>query len=79
MTSVSLTGTRNGRFVLFGLLYFVQGAMLAYVLIFNNLYLRQFGATAGQLSLLNGLLVVPFILKIGFGLLSDKVKLTLPL
>jgi MFS transporter, PAT family, beta-lactamase induction signal transducer AmpG len=79
MASVSLTGTRNGRFALFGLLYFVQGAMLAYVLVFNNLYLRQFGATAGQLSLLNGLLVVPFILKIGFGLLSDKAKLTLPL
>ncbi len=74
----SLTDTRNGRFFLFGLLYFVQGAMLAYVLVFNNLYLRQFGASAGQLSLLNGLLVVPFILKIGIGLLSDKVPLALP-
>lgn len=79
MSSGSLTDTRNGRFALFGLLYFVQGAMLAYVLVFNNLYLRQFGATAGQLSLLNGLLVVPFILKIGIGVLSDKVRLTLPL
>ena len=78
-TSPSLTDSRNGRFSLFGLLYFVQGAMLAYVLVFNNLYLRQFGATAGQLSLLNGLLVVPFILKIGIGLFSDKVRLTLPL
>lgn len=79
LTSASLTDSRNGRFALFGLLYFVQGAMLAYVLVFNNLYLRQFGATAGQLSLLNGLLVVPFILKIGIGVLSDKVRLTLPL
>ncbi len=75
----SITDSRNGRFTLFGVLYFVQGAMLAYVLVFNNLYLRQFGATAGQLSLLNGLLVVPFVLKIGIGLLSDKVRLTLPL
>lgn len=49
--------------------------MMAYVLIFNNLYLRQFGATAAQLSLLNGLLVLPFILKIGLGLLSDKFPL----
>jgi PAT family beta-lactamase induction signal transducer AmpG len=78
-SSQSITDSRNGRFTLFGLLYFVQGAMLAYVLVFNNLYLRQFGATAGQLSLLNGLLVVPFVLKIGIGLLSDKVWLTLPL
>ena len=68
-----MTQSRNGRYFIFGLLYFVQGAMLAYVLIFNNLYLRAFGATAGQLSLLNGLLVLPFILKIGIGVLSDKV------
>ncbi|MFQ5420346.1 MAG: MFS transporter, partial [Anaerolineae bacterium] len=74
----TMTGTRHGRFFLFGLLYFVQGAMLAYVLVFNNLYLRQFGASAGQLSLLNGLLVIPFILKIGIGLLSDKAAWRLP-
>jgi MFS transporter, PAT family, beta-lactamase induction signal transducer AmpG len=71
--------TPNGRFLFFGLLYFVQGAMLAYVLVFNNLYLRQFGASAAQLALLNGLLAVPFILKIGIGLLSDKTALHLPL
>ncbi|RMG99066.1 MAG: MFS transporter [Chloroflexi bacterium] len=71
----SITHNRNGRLFLFGFLYFVQGAMLAYVLVFNNLYLRAFGATAAQLSLLNGLLVVPFILKIGIGLLSDRYGL----
>ena len=65
-----MTQSRNGRYFIFGLLYFVQGAMLAYVLVFNNLYLRAFGATAGQLSLLNGLLVLPFILKIGIGVLG---------
>ncbi len=72
--SRSLTTTRKSRLLLFGFLYFVQGAMLAYVLVFNNLYLRHFGASAGQLSLLNGMLAVPFILKIGIGLLSDKVR-----
>ncbi|MCA9898756.1 MAG: MFS transporter [Ardenticatenaceae bacterium] len=77
--SFSLTNTRNGRYMLFGALYFAQGAIASYVLVFNNLYLRAFGAAAWQLSLLNGLLVVPFILKIGIGLLSDKVKLSLPL
>ncbi|WP_420640552.1 MFS transporter [Candidatus Leptofilum sp.] len=76
--SSSLTGTKNGRFLLFGALYFAQGAIATYVLVFNNLYLRAFGAAAWQLSLLNGLLVIPFILKIGIGLLSDKVKLRLP-
>ncbi len=72
---MSITQTKIGRLFIFGLLYFVQGAMLSYVLVFNNLYLRQFGASAAQLSLLNGLLLLPFILKIGFGLLSDKVEL----
>ena len=78
LSAISLTRSRNGRMLLFGFLYFTQGAIAAYVLVFNNLYLRAFGATAGQLSLLNGLLVVPFILKIGIGLLSDKVKMQLP-
>jgi PAT family beta-lactamase induction signal transducer AmpG len=73
----SLTDTRRGRLLLFGFLYFVQGAIIAYVLVFNNLYLRHFGASAGQLSLLNGLLVIPFILKIGVGLFSDKVSFRL--
>ena len=74
----SLTNSRNGRFLLFGFLYFTQGAIAAYVLVFNNLYLRAFGAAAWQLSLLNGLLIVPFVLKIGIGLVSDKIKLRLP-
>ena len=76
---MSITDSRNGRILLFGALYFTQGAIGGYVLVFNNLYLRAFGAAAWQLSLLNGLLVLPFILKIGVGLLSDKVKLRLPL
>ncbi|MBE2202210.1 MAG: MFS transporter [Anaerolinea sp.] len=71
--------TRNGRLRFFGLIYFVQGAIIAYVLIFNNLYLRHYGASAAQLSLLNGLLVMPFIIKIGIGLLSDQKRLSLPI
>lgn len=70
----SLTDSQNGRVFVFGTLYFVQGAMFAYVIVFNNLYLRQFGASASQLSLLNGLLLLPFVLKIFFGLLSDRVN-----
>lgn len=71
----SLTNQQTGRVFLFGALYFVQGAMFAYVLVFNNLYLREFGATAGQLGWLNGLLLLPFVLKIFFGLVSDRVNL----
>ena len=75
----SITDPRHGRTLLFGWLYFAQGAILAYVVVFNNLYLRAFGAAAWQLSLLNGLLVLPFVLKIIIGLLSDKTRIQLPL
>jgi PAT family beta-lactamase induction signal transducer AmpG len=68
----SLVGSQAGRALLFGFLYFVQGAILAYVYVFNSLYLRSSGASAQQLSLLTGLLVLPFVFKIGIGLLSDR-------
>jgi MFS family permease len=56
-------------------MYFVQGTMLAYFLTFNNLYMTEAGASSTQLGVLNGLLALPFVLKIGIGLLSDKVSL----
>ena len=71
----SIFASRTGRSLLFGSLYFVQGAILAYVYVFNSLYLRAFGASAQQLSLLTGLLVIPFVLKIGIGIHSDRVNL----
>lgn len=70
-----MTDSRPGRVFIFGLMYFVQGAIYAYVFVFNNLYLRAFGATAAQLAIFNGLLTIPLVLKIGIGLFSDKVSL----
>ena len=70
-----LTTNRRGRLILFGFLYFVQGTLLAYVLVFNNLYLRTNGGTAGQLGILNAALVIPFILKIFIGIWSDRTNL----
>ena len=69
------TTNRRGRLILFGFLYFVQGTLLAYVLVFNNLYLRTNGGTAGQLGFLNAALVIPFILKIFIGIWSDRTNL----
>lgn len=70
-----MTDNRSGRVFLFGLMYFVQGAIYAYVFVFNNLYLRAFGATAQQLAIFNGLLTIPLVLKIFIGLFSDRVSL----
>ena len=69
------TTDRRGRLILFGFLYFVQGTLIAYVLVFNNLYLRTHGGAAWQLGVLNGALVIPFILKILIGIISDRTSL----
>jgi PAT family beta-lactamase induction signal transducer AmpG len=60
---------------LFGLLYFVQGAALAYINNFQKPYLDSLNIAAGSIGLLTGILLIPFILKIFIGMLSDKVNL----
>ncbi len=70
-----MTLSRNLRLWLFGGLYFTQGVTLSFILTFNILYLGEFGYGPGQVGLLQGLLLVPFILKIFLGILSDSVNL----
>jgi len=60
---------------LFGLLYFVQGAALAYINNFQKPYLDSLSIDAGRIGLLTSILLLPFILKILIGMLSDKVSL----
>lgn len=62
-------------YALFGLLYFVQGAALAYINNFQKPYLDSLNIGAGSIGLLTGILLLPFILKILIGMLSDKVNL----
>ena len=67
--------SRNLRLSLFGGLYFTQGVTLSFILTFNILYLGEAGYGPGEVGLLQGLLLVPFILKIFLGILSDGVNL----
>lgn len=60
---------------LFGLLYFVQGSALAYFRNFQKPYLDSVGIDASGIGLLTFILLLPFVLKIFFGMLSDKVNL----
>ncbi len=62
------------RLALFGMIYFVQGAMLTYFLSFNVIYLRSFNVDFGVIGIVNGITLIPFVLKIFIGLLSDKVN-----
>lgn len=56
-------------------LYFVQGAILAYVSNFQKPYLNKSGVSTDDIALLTSTMILPFIGKIFFGILSDRISL----
>jgi PAT family beta-lactamase induction signal transducer AmpG len=66
---------RTRRFVAFGMLYFAQGAILSYFTALNALYLLSFDLTMSQIGLFSAIALVPFVLKILLGMVSDRVNL----
>lgn len=63
------------RLVLFGIVYLLQGAALTYFSVFNTIYLRTFDLSFTRIGIVGGITLVPFILKVFIGLLSDRVNL----
>jgi hypothetical protein len=75
LPAYQLSLRRPSRLVMFGLLYFAQGATLAYFRNFQKPYLDEFNIKADTIGLLTTLLLLPFIFKIFIGMLSDRVNL----
>jgi PAT family beta-lactamase induction signal transducer AmpG len=69
------TDTKWFRALLFGSIYFIEGAVLTYFSGFNALYLRSFNLSYTQIGIAGGIALLPFVLKIFIGILSDKVNL----
>jgi PAT family beta-lactamase induction signal transducer AmpG len=67
--------SRNLRLLLFSSLYMAQGAVMSHFMTFNILYLGEAGYRPDEIGIFQSLLVVPFILKIFLGMLSDGVNL----
>ncbi|MCP5100731.1 MAG: folate/biopterin family MFS transporter, partial [Chloroflexi bacterium] len=67
--------SRSFRLTMFGMLYFVQGIIVAFTGNFAKPYLNDFNVDADLIGLLFTLLLVPFIFKIFYGMLSDRVNL----
>lgn len=67
--------TNKYQLTLFALLYFVQGSALAYFQNFQKPYLNSFAIDADTIGLLTTILLLPFVLKIFIGILSDRVSL----
>lgn len=63
------------KLLFFSLLYFIQGAALAYVMNFQKPFLSEKGVSLSALGLFTSLLLVPFILKVGLGFVSDRFPL----
>jgi PAT family beta-lactamase induction signal transducer AmpG len=60
------------RFSLFGLLYFTQGIILGYFAALNALYLLSNGLDMADVGIFSSIALLPFVIKILFGILSDR-------
>ncbi|MBN1318857.1 MAG: MFS transporter [Anaerolineales bacterium] len=69
------TRSRTFWLAMFGLLYFVQGSALAYFRNYQKPYLSGLGVDPDVIGLLTSILLLPFIIKIFIGMLSDRVNL----
>ena len=72
---MSNSDQRLKRLILFGAVYFVEGAVLTFFSAFNVIYLRSFDLSFSLIGIVGGITLIPFILKIFIGLLSDRFSL----
>lgn len=63
------------RLILFASLYFTQGTILGYFSSLNALYLLDNGLTMTDVGIFGMIALIPFVLKIFLGMLSDRVNL----
>lgn len=67
--------SRSFMLTMFGMLYFVQGIITAFTQNFAKPYLDSFGVSANLIGIMVTLLLLPFVLKVFYGMLSDRVNL----
>ena len=60
---------------MFSLLYFAQGSIIGYFTALNALYLLSFDVPMTKIGMFAAIALIPFMLKIFLGMLSDKVNL----
>jgi len=66
---------KTKRYLMFALLYFAQGSIMAFFTALNALYLKSFGLDMTRIGIIGTIALIPFVIKIFFGMLSDKVNL----
>jgi len=63
------------NYFMFSALYFTQGTVLAYFLSINALYFIENGLTGMNLGIFGTIAMIPFVVKIFYGMLSDRLSL----
>ncbi len=66
--------TKTARYLMFALLYFSQGAIMSFFTALNALYLQSFGLDMSRVGLVGTIAMIPFVLKVFLGMLSDKIN-----
>ncbi len=67
--------TKFSRYTMFALLYFAQGSIMGYFAALNSIYFLESGLEMTQAGLIGTIAMIPFVLKIFLGMLSDRVNL----
>jgi MFS transporter, PAT family, beta-lactamase induction signal transducer AmpG len=62
------------RYAMFGSLYFSQGTVFAYFTSLNALYFLSKGLSMGDVGVFGAIALIPFVIKIFLGMLSDRVN-----
>ena len=60
---------------MFALLYFTQGTILGYFASLNALYLLSNGLDMADVGIFSSIALIPFVIKILFGIISDRYNL----
>ena len=67
--------SKTVRFTMFALLYFTQGTILGYFASLNAIYMLDNGLDMADVGIFSTIALIPFIIKILFGMLSDRYNL----
>jgi len=67
--------SNTARYAMFGSLYFSQGTVFSYFTSLNALYFLSRGLSMADVGIFGAIALIPFVIKIFLGMLSDRVNL----
>ena len=67
--------SRAHRYFAFATLYLAQGAILSFMTALNSIYLLGRGVPLARVGIISAIGMIPFVLKIFLGMLSDRINL----